>query len=59
MIVSAIRTMPKVFGEIANAGWQQEIANRKAAVDFWPPNGGIILFSYRHYGKVSKPRTDS
>jgi hypothetical protein len=37
--------MPKVFAEIANAGWQQGIANRKAAADFWSPNGGIILFS--------------
>jgi hypothetical protein len=45
--------------QIANAGWQQGIVNRKAAADFWSPNGGIILFSYRYYGKVIKFRRDS
>jgi hypothetical protein len=39
--------MAKVLEEIANAGWQQGVANRKLAVDFWSPNGGILVSSYQ------------
>jgi hypothetical protein len=45
--------MPKVFGEIANAGWQQGIANRKAAADFLVTQWRHALF-YSATGTMAK-----